>query len=46
MQTDDQIYDYHLRLNTIDYLNYAANKSSATGRPVPPSPHPPLHVHG
>eukprot|EP00041_Stephanoeca_diplocostata_P018983 m.402447 g.402447 ORF g.402447 m.402447 type:complete len:633 (-) comp21178_c0_seq8:277-2175(-) len=33
MQTDDQIYDYHLRLNTIDYLQYATNKSKATGRP-------------
>lgn len=32
MQTDDEIYDYHLRLQTIDYLGYAANKSKVIGR--------------
>lgn len=33
MQPDEEIYDYKLRLQTIDYLSYAANKSKATGRP-------------
>lgn len=33
MQNDTDIYDWHLRLTTIDYLGYAANRSIETGRP-------------
>ena len=33
IQEDSQIYDWHLRLKTIEYLKYAANKSKASGRP-------------
>jgi iduronate 2-sulfatase len=33
MQKDTEIYDYHLRLTAIDYLQYATNESKASGRP-------------
>lgn len=33
MQNDDQIYDWHLRNETINYLEYATNESKDTGRP-------------
>ena len=33
IQEDDQIYDWHLRNKTIEYLHYAANKSRITKRP-------------
>jgi len=33
MQKDEQIYDWHLRLTAIDYLQYATNESKASGRP-------------
>ena len=33
VQKDDQIYDWHLRLQTIEYLQYATNESKHSGRP-------------
>ena len=33
MQKDDEIYDWHLRNQTIQYLEYATNESKASGRP-------------
>ena len=33
MQADDEIYDWHLRNQTIQYLQYATNESQASGRP-------------
>jgi len=33
VEKDTEIYDWHLRLKTIDYLKYATNESKQSGRP-------------
>ncbi len=33
IQNDEQIYDYHLRLAAVEYLEYAINKSKVENRP-------------